>query len=469
MEVLTSCALRTGLSLAQLLRMFQQLIDPHLLEQWLGEDEHDFYQCAFSPLITLWYLIFQRVEPDHTLEAVVTDAHQGGADALSPDHRPLSQRIRSWATSAYSNARQRLPVQTLARGLEEQGRKIHQMAQGCDWRGVWPTLLDGSTVRMRPYKAVAKTYPPHRNGQQQQKGQEGYWCLLRVVVSFCARTGVALTNAMGSLRESEQALAMQLIRQASGQELFIGDQNFGIFRVVQAVRQVKASALVRLTEARARKLAGGSLRVGTEQRLDWTPSRYDQQEAGCSSEPVAGRLIVVRVQRKGYRSQVLYLFTTLTDTRNYPMAELVELYGVRWQVELDLRYLKTQMELEQLESKTPDMAQKEWLAGLMAYNLIRAVMLAAALEAGKEPLELSFSRSKRQVQRFLERWGATRQGQLEAWTNLLKAVACCGLPRRSKPRPCEPRRERTLRHKFPPLIGSRAEARRRYNNRVSQN
>jgi hypothetical protein len=38
------------------------------------------------------------------------------------------------------------------------------------------------------------------------------------------------------------------------------------------------------------------------------------------------------------------LFTTLVDVVQYPMAELVRLYGLRWHIELDLRYVKAQME-----------------------------------------------------------------------------------------------------------------------------
>jgi hypothetical protein len=449
--------------------MFQRLIDPGLLGQWLAGAEHTFYECAFSPLITLWYLMFQRLQADHSLDAVVTDAHQGGADALSQGRKPLSQRIRSRATTAFSKARQRLPVGVLRKGLVEQGQRIHQLAQGCQWRGLWVKLLDGSTVRMRSWKKIVQEYPAHRNGQQKRRGQAGYWCLMRVVVSFCARTGVALACAFGAVTDSEQALAVQLLWEATAQELFIGDCNFGIFRIVQVVHHVGAQALLRLTEVRARKLVAGPLRVGREYSVAWAPSRYDKQQPGCSSRPVAGRLLVVRVQRKGFRSQVLYLFTTLTDAEAFPMAELAELYAVRWQVELDLRYLKSQMDLDQLESKSPEMAQKEWLAGLMAYNLVRAVMLAAALEAGLEPLALSFSRARRQVERFLERWGSTHRGQFQAWVRLLAGVACCRLPKRRKPRPHEPRRVRQLRCQFPALVGSRAAARRRCRECVKQN
>src|SRR5208337_2910720 len=151
-----------------------------------------------------------------------------------------------------------------------------------------------------------------------------------------------------------------------------GDRNFGVFRIVQVARHVGASVLLRLTERRARKLAGQSLRAGRVYPVAWSPSRADQQQPGCSSQPVPGRLIVVRVHRKGFRTEVLYLFTNLLDGQQYPVEELVELYGARWHVELNLRYLKTQMELDQLSCKSADMAHKEWYAGLLAYNLIRA-------------------------------------------------------------------------------------------------
>ena len=60
---------------------------------------------AFTPLITLWYLIFQRLSPNHHLSQVVEDALEGGADRLSPHGKPLSQRLRSEATTSFSDAR----------------------------------------------------------------------------------------------------------------------------------------------------------------------------------------------------------------------------------------------------------------------------------------------------------------------------------------------------------------------------
>jgi hypothetical protein len=154
----------------------------------------------------------------------------------------------------------------------------------------------------------------------------------------------------------------------------------------------------------------------------------------------------------------LYLFTTLTDDAQYLVDELVQLYGLRWHMELNLRHLKTQMRLVQLECKSAGMAQKEWLAGLMAYNLIRAAMLCAAVHKGICPLTLSFSLSRRHLESWLALWGASAGGA-RSWRKLLALLGRARLPPRRKARPAEPRAQRHLRQPYPPLIGSRRKAR----------
>jgi hypothetical protein len=301
---------------------------------------------------------------------------------------------------------------------------------------------------------MAKEFPPNRN-----QYQHPYWCLMRVVVCFCALSGAALDCALGSLHVSEQVMACRIILDSIARCLFIGDRNFGVFRVVQAARQAGQQVLLRLTDRRARKLLGRALRVG-DHALSWKPSHHDQLQPACSKDPVDGRLLVVRLQRNGFRSQRLCLFTTLPNTADYPVDELVRLYGLRWHIELNLRYLKAQMDLVQLEAKSPDMARKEWLAGLLAYNLIRAAQLCAALQQGISPLTLSFCSVRRHLQCWLRQFGRTQRQACMRWTKALQQMAQCLLPRRRKPRPNEPRAQRHLRLPYAPLYGSRANARR---------
>jgi hypothetical protein len=291
-----------------------------------------------------------------------------------------------------------------------------------------------------------------------------------VVVGFCARSGLALVTGLGPNTVSEQALAVPLILRATA-HLWIGDRNFGVWRIARAAAQAQGHVLVRLTEGRARRLRGGALRDGVDAPVRWTPTRHDQADAGLERLPVDGRLVGVRLSRPGFRTQWLYLFTTLTDALRYPAAELVARYGVRWHVELNLRYLKAQMGLGQLEVKSARLAIKQWYAGLLAYNLIRGVMLWSAAAAAVAPLALSFAQARRLVRETLRAWQRTTEPAVRRTLaeQLLEDVAATRAPRRKQPRPNEPRRKRVVPETFPPLRGSRAAARRQLEEQLTKN
>ena len=435
----------------RLLAAFLHLLPGRSLRRLPSLAPSRFYDRLFNPIVTLWYLIFQRLHVDSTLQAALADAWAGGADRL---RRGLSRKLRSVATTALSDARQRLPLAFLKEVLHLQATRLVGLHPQAQWHSLAVRLMDGSTLRLRPHGDIPRHFPPHHN----LSPHPAYWCLVRVLVLFCVHTGAVLGYASDAQTVSEQVLAAQLILQNPGLFLYIGDRNFGIFRIVQAARAAGgAQVLVRMTQQRARRLLGRSLRLGIFDVL-WSHTRQDQLQEGCSTDPIRGRLIVARVHRPGFRSQTLYLFTSLDAT--FPAQELVVLYGFRWHIELNLRYLKTQMRLVQLECKSAAMAEKEWVAGLLAYNLIRAVMLCAALEAGLTPLQLSFSAARRHLRYWLEDFGRGQILSLRRWKKLLVLVGQSRLPHRLLPRPSEPRAQRHLRQAFPPLYGSRAKARR---------
>ena len=97
-----------------------------------------------------------------------------------------------------------------------------------------------------------------------------------------------------------------------------------------------------------------------------------------------------RIIRKGFRTETLTLVTTLLDPVKYPKAELGQLFGLRWQVELDLRHLKTTMNMEFLHAESPAMVRKEIDAHLLAYNLMRILMWEAGMQHQVDPIRLSF-------------------------------------------------------------------------------
>ena len=387
------------------------------MDGWLALADKDFYERAFTPLITLWYLVFQRLCDNHHLSQVQEDALEGGADRLT--HKAF-----------------RVP--------EKFGLKLG--------------LIDGSTCRLRPFGDIPKHFPPHRPGNCKKPP---YWCLARVVGIFCWATGVVLDNAMASPKISEQALCAQLLRQRSWQGwLLAADRNFGVYFVARALVAAQAQALLRLTAVRARRLAraeGLKLKPGLDAPINWRPTRHDQCPEGLTPTPLAGRLLAVRVNPAGFRAFTLYLFTTLGDRRQYPAGELAAAYGERWNIELCFRYIKSQMELGLLECHSAQMARKEWLAGLIAYNLIRWTMAAAGALAAVPVQSLSFSRARELFGGWCFRTAVS--GGSRSWKRLLTRIAKARLPKRRKRRPSEPRAIRWFQKNVAKLEGSRVAAR----------
>ena len=218
-----------------------------------------FYQRIFSLRVTLWYLVYQRLNFDQTLAAVVTNVRAGGADRLGRRGRKLSLRVRSTKTSGYNQARQRMPVEFLAQALAHlrQGvlKRVGWVAEPKKKPGPSERtrqLLDGSTLAVLFTPSLGRVYPPARN----QRGASD-WCLMRMVVGFCARSGAVLSAMEGAMQRSEQALAWVLMEQASAFTLWIGDRNFGVWSVVAQAVRYRQDVLVRLTGARAAKLSRG--------------------------------------------------------------------------------------------------------------------------------------------------------------------------------------------------------------------
>jgi putative transposase len=97
------------------------------------------------------------------------------------------------------------------------------------------------------------------------------------------------------------------------------------------------------------------------------------------------------VTEKGRRTKTIEIITTLTDAERYTTEDIAQLYGFRWNCELDLRSLKSNLNLEHLRCKTPQMIERELWTTILGYNLIRATAAGAALLHGKQPRQTSFT------------------------------------------------------------------------------
>jgi putative transposase len=128
-------------------------------------------------------------------------------------------------------------------------------------------------------------------------------------------------------------------------------------------------------------------------------------------------------------------FTTL----DWPVKQLVEMYGERWNIETDLRSLKQTVRLYHVTAKSKDMLEKELIMAVCAYNLVRAVICLAARKSRTDPRQLSFAMVLNVVDcAWPKLAGALTQVQFQReFSRVLKLAAQCTLPnrkRRSYPR-----------------------------------
>ena len=117
----------------------------------------------------------------------------------------------------------------------------------------------------------------------------------------------------------------------------------------------------------------------------------------------------------------------------------MRLYRRRWEMELRLRDIKTTMGLELLHALTAEGCLKELWMGILAYNMIRTVMCAAARRAKKPVARISFAGTLHRLEIFGTgqlRW----EDPVAAWRMLLEHVAEDLLPHR--PNRVEPRKRK---------------------------
>ena len=387
----------------------------------------------YSAAVVLWLMVWQRLERRATLAKAVRHLIQGPGRLLLPDCKRVREGRISAAPGGYCQGLHQLPKlvpEYVTRDLVEQlSREISQPWPGLD---VPAFVLDGSSLQLPYTRKLARAYPPAPN----QHGRS-HWPLVRIVVAHEINSGMALYPQWGPMfgerAISEQGLATALLPQLPAGAVVVADRNFGVFSVVWEATRQQHPVIVRLTKARAYKLFGGPISRKQDVPVVWAASRLDrpQAEPWPAGASLSGRLIATGVGR-GKAKQWLYLFTTL----NLPPGEVVALYGERWCIETDLRSLKRTVQLHRISARSADGFEKELLAAMCAYNLVRAVMCLAARRAGIPARRLSFTQVLDVVTySYADLLSArTRDEHHATFERVLDWAAECKLPQRRKAR-----------------------------------
>lgn len=400
-----------------------------VLQRGLGVNRRD---GIYTPRVVMWMMMQQRLDARGTLESTVAQLVLGRFDPLLSQCKRARERNIGLGTAGYCQARQNLPTMLMDRAVEEIVQRLRNYLGERLPQGERPVyVIDGSSLQLDPHPDLRQAYPPARNPRR-----PSHWPVLRIVVLHDVVTGWAQEPRWGPMygpeAVSEQALAERAMNALPPGGVLIADRNFGIFAIAHSAHQKGQDVVVRMTEQRAKRLLKAPISQPGAYAMEWKPSERERKKYGLrADDAVHGWLIAWRIGR-GKSQQWLYLFTTLPRAPE----KIVELYGKRWHIETDLRSLKQTVRLNHLSVQSVDTMEKELLAAILAYNLVRAVMCLAARKAGIDSRQLSFTYAYDLVQNAIAGVlaGPTLAIQTERMERLIDLVARCRLPRRTKPR-----------------------------------
>ncbi len=184
----------------------------------------------------------------------------------------------------------------------------------------------------------------------------------------------------------ETSLFSKLIDSLTANDLLLADRYYCSYAIIMTLQLKGVSFLSRNHPQKKADFRRG-IKLGKKDHIiDWLKPKRKPVWMTTEDYDLLPDKLTVREFTVG---DTVYL-TTLLDASVYPKNELAELYKERWKVELDFRTLKTDLNMDMLRCKSPEMAEKEIAVRFMAYNLIRANTAGAASRYGKVARQMSF-------------------------------------------------------------------------------
>jgi putative transposase len=349
-----------------------------------AEDEDDIY----TPALTLWGWLAQVMHAGKARSCVAAVARITalcvalGREPPSPD------------TGAYCRARAKLPERVLQ-------RLVYTVADGLEsrvpadwlWLNRHVKMGDGTTLLTPDTDANQAVWPQ----QRAQKPGQGF-PILRMVALISLATGALCGLAIGPYKgkeTGETALLRELLDCFQRGDVFLGDCVYASYLMLALLLARGVNVVTRQHQCRRTDFRRGQRLGEGDHVVVWTrpvrPEWMDEETYATIPETLSVRELNVRVDVPGFRVHNLVVVTTLTDPNRYPGEEVANLFRLRWHVELDLRNIKTSLQMDDLRGKKPETIRREIWIHWLAYNLTRKVLAQAALNHEKLPRELSFA------------------------------------------------------------------------------
>ena len=358
--------------------LFESVLEPDFLE---GIDPTK-RQRSFGHIPVFWAWLAQILEANASCSKAV--------GLIQGWYQASGLAAPRGGTSGYCMARKNLREDFLAQVAHRITVTLEQRIRPMDkWHQLTLKAIDGSSVQLMDTEANQESYP-QPSSQKQGCGFPVMGIHGVVNLSHGGWEGFVTSNS----RQHDARAATRLLKHVEEGDLLLADRAYCSYELIaRATRQQKAHVLMRLHQARHRKLdwRRGKKISPTERLVMW---KKPKRRAGRSEltdaqwdelpDEITLRYIKFGYENRAEEKKVMVVVTDLLDAQEYKAAEMADLYARRWEIELKLRDIKTTLGMEFFAVRTPDMAHKTLTMMIIAYNLMRILMQQAAHEAGEQ-------------------------------------------------------------------------------------
>jgi hypothetical protein len=262
-------------------------------------------------------------------------------------------------------------------------------------------------------------------------------------VRFCSLLTVGASTLLdyrtGPFTTSELVTATPLLQCLGPGDLLLADRGFAGSPTLARLTARNAPFLMRKNARLRVDRLPVVRRLGKDDFItDLTMSKPARRQ-----DPTLPETVRVRVFRATWTTPAgeklsEWFVTSLLDAKRFKRKTLAKLYHERWQIEISYLEFKQTFHADVLRSKTVATVEKELAAHVLAYQLVRQLIVAAAAKHDRKPTEISLLGAARLVVRFSHHMAAAPAFALPIhYERLLDAIAACRIdirPGRLEPR-----------------------------------
>ena len=368
------------------LTSLQDLLPVALVEEAMNQTETvTFRKRKLSLESMVWLVIGMAIYNDKPLSQIINLL-----DIVNREGKPFV------APSAVVQRRQALGDKSMEALFQLTQEHWNNNAHHPDFHGLTLLGVDGVVWRAPDTPENSSVFSRH----VQKPDKPSQYPQVRMVCQMELSSHLMTASAFDSYDVNEMKLAERLIMNTPDNSLTLFDKGFYSLGLLhkwhstgserhwliplrkgtkyEVIRKIgKQQSLVRLS-------------ASSQAKKQWT-------ELPCSIE---ARLVSRKINGK-----VVEVLTSMIDVMRYPVADIVDIYSHRWEIELGYREQKQYMLGNRLtlRSKLPEMVKQELWGVLLAYNLVRFQMVKMShhLKGNYLPYQLSFNGALAHVTKLL--------------------------------------------------------------------